>query len=237
MMDTGLDIPPSEPSDTESGNGRACIELSIEPGSSYIVEHEDSEPDWSRSLPLDEQIVGPPPLGPWIEDQPLTPGLINSDVVDADTQCVPEPLDVKPQIEYGDQSSQTDPGKLVDVERTRRGPRADAKPKRQSRPSVSQPPQAKIPEQKSVSHPQLVQEAPPPVALEEPEPLAIDKMEFDEDLRAYSYQHSDVFSLQPSSTPATVTSGTETDNVALIDIAASPIGNPSPSRGEPEPIP
>jgi hypothetical protein len=128
-------------------------------------------------LPLDDQIVCPPPLGPWIEDQPRTPGSIKSNVVDADTQCAIEPLHVKPQIEYGDQSSQTDPIKLFDVERTSRGPRADAKPKRQIRPSVSQPPQAKIPEQKSVSHPQVVQEAPLPVALEEPEPLTNDQLE------------------------------------------------------------
>jgi hypothetical protein len=74
------------------------------------------------------------------------------------------------------------------------------------------------------------------VAPEELEPLANDEIEFEEDLPVYTYQHSDVFSLQPSSTPATVTSGTETDSVALIDIGASPIGSPPPSRGELEPI-
>jgi hypothetical protein len=74
MMDTSLDIPPVERHETEPGNGRACLELSIEPGSSYMVEPEDSEPDRSGSLPLDDQIVYPPPLGLWIEDDPPTPG-------------------------------------------------------------------------------------------------------------------------------------------------------------------
>jgi hypothetical protein len=123
MVDTTLDIPPVERSDAESGNGRAYLELLIEPGSSFMSEPVESEPGSACSLTYDDermsidpQIVYTPPVNPWsIENEPATPVSIELSAVDAETQCDREPVEAKPQIEYGDQSSQTDPVRFADV--------------------------------------------------------------------------------------------------------------------------